>query len=53
MDKANKSIKCSVTQCRHHCSSENYCTLNTVDIGTHEVNPTQCQCVDCNSFDCK
>ncbi len=45
----NKSIRCSVSQCANHCAS-GYCSLNTVSIGTHEANPTQCQCVDCNSF---
>lgn len=29
-DTANRSIKCSVTQCSHHCSGENYCSLNCV-----------------------
>ncbi len=48
----NKSIRCSVEQCRHHCTT-NYCTLDTVSIGTHEANPTQPECVDCNSFEKK
>ncbi len=49
----NKSIHCSVKQCRHHCNASNYCTLEAVTIGTHEANPTECQCVDCNSFEKK
>ena len=51
--KANKSIMCSVDQCKFHCASENFCTLNTVSIGTHESNPTVVQCVDCESFKVK
>lgn len=47
---ANHSIKCSVGECEYHCGAENYCSLNSVTIGTHESNPTQCQCVDCESF---
>lgn len=47
---ANKSIKCSVTSCQNHCNSEDFCSLNSVKIGTHESNPTVCQCVDCESF---
>lgn len=47
---ANKSIKCTVDQCAHHCNSQNYCSLENVSIGTHESNPTVCQCVDCESF---
>ena len=46
----NTSIECTVKQCEHHCGVENYCALNTVKIATHESNPTQCQCVDCESF---
>ncbi len=48
--KANKSIKCSVAQCEHHCDSEEYCSLDTVTIGTHETNPKMEQCTDCMSF---
>lgn len=48
--KANHSIKCTVNECEHHCGSENYCSLNCVTIGTHESDPTVCQCVDCESF---
>lgn len=49
----NKSIRCSVEQCRYHCDTANYCTLETVSIGTHEANPTEKKCVDCNSFEKK
>ncbi|PWL42668.1 DUF1540 domain-containing protein [Christensenella sp. MSJ-20] len=47
---ANKSIGCTVTQCVHHCQSENFCSLDQISVGTHEQNPTQCQCTDCESF---
>ena len=46
----NKSIKCSVTQCAHHCKSDNYCALNSIQVGTHEANPTEVKCTDCESF---
>ena len=48
--KANHSIECSVTQCDHHCGTENYCSLDQVRISTHENDPKVCQCVDCMSF---
>lgn len=48
--KANHSIKCTVSQCKNHCTGENYCALDCVNIGTHEPNPTMDQCVDCKSF---
>ena len=47
---ANKSIHCSVTQCANHCSTSDYCSLDRVQIGTHEMNPTETKCTDCNSF---
>ncbi|MBS5651911.1 DUF1540 domain-containing protein [bacterium 210917-DFI.7.65] len=46
----NKAIKCSVTQCAHHCKSDNYCALNSIQVGTHEANPTEVKCTDCESF---
>ncbi|MBE6789532.1 MAG: DUF1540 domain-containing protein [Ruminococcaceae bacterium] len=46
----NKSIHCTVEQCKYNNKQEKYCTLDQVDIGTHENNPTVPQCVDCNSF---
>ncbi len=51
--KANKSIECSVTQCRNHCSSDHYCALDKIQVGTHEGNPTMDQCTDCLSFERK
>ena len=51
--KANDSIKCTVSQCAHHCQSENYCSLDTITVGTHEKNPTDEQCTDCQSFSVK
>ncbi|MEG2429279.1 MAG: DUF1540 domain-containing protein [Oscillospiraceae bacterium] len=47
---ANHCIQCSVMDCKNHCSDENYCKLDCVCIGTHEANPTQCQCTDCKSY---
>lgn len=49
----NKSIHCTVEQCKHNCQDECYCMLDQVDIGTHEQDPTVCQCVDCCSFEKK
>ena len=39
-ERANRSIKCSVEQCEHHCNDNNFCTLSSVNIGTHESHPT-------------
>lgn len=50
---ANKSIGCTVQQCAHHCENENYCSLEKITVGTHESNPTQIECTDCESFKLK
>lgn len=49
-NEANLCIGCSVTECKHHCQSENYCSLDKIMVGTHEANPTEDQCTDCKSF---
>lgn len=49
-DHANKSIECTVRSCAHHCDSVNYCSLDRIQVGTHEENPTVDQCTDCMSF---
>lgn len=47
---ANKAIECSITSCANHCSSENYCSLNQIRVGTHEADPKVPECTDCLSF---
>lgn len=47
---ANTSIECTVTQCKNHCTSKNYCSLDKIQVGTHECDPTVDQCTDCMSF---
>ena len=47
---ANKSIECTVQQCANHCPDQNYCSLDCITVGTHELNPTVSECTDCKSF---
>ncbi len=49
----NSSIECTVKECKYHCDSQNYCSLDKIHVQTHESNPTMCECVDCGSFECK
>lgn len=49
----NTSIRCTVSECAHHCGDAQYCGLSSVQIGTHEAHPTEQQCVDCQSFKCR
>lgn len=51
--RANQSISCTVKQCSYHCDSKDYCSLDKISVGTHEQNPTQVQCTDCESFKAK
>ena len=46
----NSSIKCSVNNCKYNAESKGYCTLNQIQVGTHEANPTVVECTDCKSF---
>lgn len=46
----NPSIQCTINNCAYHACDENYCTLETIKVGTHEANPTKKECTDCESF---
>lgn len=48
--KANHSIGCTVRECAYHCGKENYCSLDSIKVGTHESNPQMYECTDCESF---
>jgi len=49
----NESIKCTIKSCTHHAKDENYCSLDHILVGTHEANPTEKACTDCESFELK
>ena len=38
------------TSCAHHCQNEQYCGLESIQVGTHEAHPSMDQCTDCQSF---
>ena len=46
----NTAIKCTVQQCKNHSNSSDYCTLSSIEVGTHEANPKVAECTDCKSF---
>ena len=46
----NNCIKCDINQCKHHYKAEDYCSLEQIQVGTHEKNPTVVECTDCKSF---
>lgn len=51
----NSSIGCNVTECKHHCKDDDYCTLDKINVvknnkiqhfvGTNQEN------TDCGSFE--
>ncbi|NCE65972.1 DUF1540 domain-containing protein [Pseudoflavonifractor sp. 524-17] len=46
----NHNIKCSVTNCAHHCAT-NHCTLNEIKVGCcGDSNPKCCASTECASF---
>ena len=46
----NESIKWTIKNCAYNAQSEDYCTLDAIKVGTHEMNPTKKECTDCESF---
>ena len=46
----NECIQCTIQNCAYHADTTDYCTLDTIKIGTHEMNPTKKECTDCESF---
>ncbi|MDO4748459.1 MAG: DUF1540 domain-containing protein [Eubacteriales bacterium] len=50
---SNRSIHCTVDTCKFHNDKENYCSLESIRVQTHEKNPTKIECTDCGSFMCK
>lgn len=49
-ENANTSIECTVSQCKNHCENQNYCSLKSIRVVTHESDPTEVACTDCSSF---
>ena len=47
----NKSISCTVTDCKNHCKNKDYCSLKKIEIEAHKADPKACENVDCKSFE--
>lgn len=46
----NSTIKCDVEACSHH-SSNDYCSLNQIEVGASSRHVTQPQNTECASFE--
>lgn len=49
----NRSIHCTVKDCKFHHGDENFCALDEISVATDEQNPKDEKCVDCKSFECR
>ncbi len=47
----NHCIMCSVASCKNHSRKKDYCSLESIRVGTHESNPNKPPCTDCQSFE--
>ncbi|WP_195988773.1 DUF1540 domain-containing protein [Clostridium sp. D53t1_180928_C8] len=48
--KHNESIGCTVTECKFHCTDDNYCTLTHIKVVSHTTCTSSKECTDCGSF---
>ncbi len=46
----NESIQCTIKNCENHAKNDDFCALEKISVGTHESNPTNVECTDCESF---
>lgn len=51
--KTNSSIKCSVNECKYHATTENYCTLDNINVGKCDCTTCTCEDTECASFEAK
>lgn len=53
--KANNSIHCGVKSCEHHCGSEDYCSLQAIDVQPNTNCGNGCSCDEsfCGSYHAK
>lgn len=47
----NDSIGCVVSECKHHCKDDNYCTLDKIQVAKHVTQANTIECTDCASFE--
>ncbi|SKC51862.1 DUF1540 domain-containing protein [Maledivibacter halophilus] len=47
----NRSIGCTVTECKYHAKKDSYCSLDHINVVKHTNNATDPQSTDCGSFE--
>lgn len=51
MHNINKSIGCTVSECKYHAKQDNFCSLNQIKVVKHENKAKSVECTDCGSFE--
>jgi len=51
MHNINKSIGCTVSECKYHAKQENFCSLNQIKVVKHENQAKSVESTDCGSFE--
>ncbi|MFT8313504.1 MAG: DUF1540 domain-containing protein [Clostridium sp.] len=51
MHSHNDSIGCTVTECKYNDRTDNYCTLQKIEVVKHESVAKTTECTDCGSFE--
>lgn len=46
----NKSIGCTVTECKYHAKKDSYCSLDHINVVKHTNTATDSHSTDCGSF---
>jgi len=46
----NKSVACTVNECRHNCNESHFCTLNQIQVKKNKAEAECPECTDCASF---
>ncbi len=49
----NKSIGCTVSECKYHAEHADFCTLDHIEVVKHEGKADSIACTDCGSFEPK
>lgn len=47
----NKSIGCTVNECKYHAQKEAYCSLDHINVVKHNNKATKQEITDCGSFE--
>lgn len=53
LNNTNTNIGCTVMDCKFHAESQQYCTLNKIQVVNHTNPATTKESTDCDSFETK